>query len=312
MASAYPILDDYQSLAGFGVPRKRWQIRLFGWVVHLQRLNYKWGKGVEVTNHHIDASDGSKLKVIEVSPEGATSDAPAMVYYHGGAFFMTYGAVHLDNAYRYVTQTGCRLFIVDYRLSLSHPFPVPFNDCYDALVWVYQHSSDLRVDRNRLAVCGDSAGGALSASVAQRAQDEGQISLCAQLLFYPVCDSETKSESARQFTDTPLWTSGTNKVMWDIYLNGADVSSPAQYASPAHREILIGQPPAFVETAEYDPLRDEGLAYAQALRDAGVYVEISETRGTVHGYDFVQCDATEANLQRRVDAINTLVVGAVI
>jgi acetyl esterase/lipase len=149
-----------------------------------------------------------------------------------------------------------------------------------------------------VALVGDSAGGALAAGVAQKSVDRGGPPVCAQVLIYPVTDHRTSTESALQFTDTPFWRTGSNRNMWKVYLRGSQwartggSAPPPPYAAPLHRERFAGLPPARVELAEFDPLRDEGRLYAEALEKAGVPVELRLIEGAIHGYDLVEDSPT--------------------
>jgi len=176
------------------------------------------------------------------------------------------------------------VIFVDYRLAPRYPFPAAFDDCYAALQWVVDAAGELGIDPHRIAVGGDSAGGALAAGVAQKARDQGLAVLCGQLLVYPVLDHTCSTESATRFIDVPLWNAISNRNMWAMYLSACPGGSAPAYAAPAHGD-LHKLPPSYVETAEFDPLRDEGLHYADNLRRAGIDVEVNETRRTVHGYD---------------------------
>jgi acetyl esterase/lipase len=248
--------------------------------------------------------------VFEIAPKDLSGTAPALVDYHGGGFFFSYAALHLSGAERYALEGRCRVFFPDYRLSIDHPFPAPFDDCYATLSWVHANATELGVDPQRVALIGDSAGGALAAGVAQQAVDRDENPVCAQILIYPVTDHETKTESARRFDDTPFWKTSSNVAMWNVYLRGSEHkqsggSAPVpRYAAPLHRESFAGLPPAWVEVAEFDPLHDEGCQYAEALRAAGVPVEVHEAKGAIHGYDLVKDSPTaEAMFVQRIAKI---------
>ena len=221
------------------------------------------------------------------------------MYYHGGAFALTYTHEHIHYALRYAREANCHVIFPDYRLGPLHPFPHGFNDCYATLSWVRDHAESLGIDLNRVAVGGDSAGGALAASVSQRNRDEGAIRLCGQMLVYPVADYECKTRSAREFCDTLQWNSRSNINLWKMYLRDCAGVAPA-YASPIHGD-LQDLPTAYVETAEFDPLHDEGIYYAHALMEQGCEVQINETSGTVHGFDRVKESAvTRAAVEARI------------
>jgi acetyl esterase/lipase len=242
--------------------------------------------------------------------ERASRSAQALVDFHGGGFFFSYAALHLAAAERYAVEGRCRVFFPDYRLSIGHPFPAAFDDCYATLAWVHGNADDLGVDPQRVALIGDSAGGALAAGVAQKAVDRSENPICAQILVYPVTDHETRTESARRFSDTPFWKTASNRSMWKVYLRDSDHGrsggkAPAPtYAAPLHRESFAGLPPAWIEVAEFDPLLDEGRQYAGALEAAGVPVELRLAKGAIHGYDLVEGSPTAlAMFEERMAAI---------
>ncbi len=191
---------------------------------------------------------------------------------------------------------------VDYRLMPSHPFPAGQDDCYDALRWTSGNATQLGIDPARIAVMGDSAGGALAASISQLTQDRAELDICAQVLIYPATDAECKTASACEFKDTPIFTSASNSAMWRVYLHKHAAGELPPYASPIQRADMSGLPRAYIETAEFDPLHNEGAASAKRLADAGVDVTLNETRGTVHGFDAVVPSAAGNDaIQRRIE-----------
>ena len=178
--------------------------------------------------------------------------------------------------------SGALVVVPGYRLAPEHPFPAAVDDCYAAVRWVAEHSGEIGADPARLAVGGDSAGGNLAAGVALRARADG-LALAGQLLVYPNTDQLADDESMRAADDPFLF--NRHSVDWyrQHYLaNPGDAASPL--ASPLRAESLAGLPPALVITAEYDPLRDQGEAYARRLADEGVPVELSRYPGMAHGF----------------------------
>jgi acetyl esterase len=298
----YSLAPEFASQPVFNIPSNRLLLRLFNPLMRFQRRKFKWSDAVEVRTHQVQGEDGHVCPVFEIAPKDLEGPAPAVIDYHGGGFFFTYMKLHLAGAERYALDARCRVFLPDYRLSIDHPFPAAFNDSYATLSWLHANAAELGVDTSRVAVLGDSAGGALAAGVAQKAYDDSENPICGQVLIYPVTDHETKTESALKFSDTPMWTTASNRSLWIVYLRG--YTSPPKYAAPLHRESFAGLPPAFVEVAQYDPLRDEGLQYAEALRAAGVPVEQREAMGAPHGYDLIEDSAiAEAMLKDRVVAL---------
>jgi len=207
---------------------------------------------------------------------------PILVWYHGGGF--TIG--DLDTADRTCRKlaagTGALVVSIDYRLSPEQPFPAAADDCMSALRWIASNGASLGGDPSRIAVGGDSAGGNLSAVVAVQARDEG-LSLRYQLLVYPVTDCTMSAASYEENGEGYLLTADTMDWFIGNYLGGgADPKDPR--VSPLFTENLEGVAPALVITAEFDPLRDEGEAYAERLRDAGVGVELQRFDGQVHSF----------------------------
>ena len=210
---------------------------------------------------------------------------PMVVYFHGGGWVI--GDLEIvDKPCRALANaSGCVVASVNYRLSPETKFPGPAEDCYAATRWLAEQASEIGADRGRIAVAGDSAGGNLAAVVALMARDRGGPELAYQLLIYPVTAPAkgTKSASYQDNAEGYLLTRGSMEWFWDHYLaSPEDGENP--YASPMHASDLSKLPPAMVVTAEFDPLRDEGQAYARRLREAGVTVKTAHYEGLIHGF----------------------------
>jgi acetyl esterase len=226
-----------------------------------------------------------EVRVRRYRPAGRVGPLPALVYFHGGGFVA--GSLDLYDAdcRRIAVEVGAVVVSVDYRLAPEHPFPAPLEDCYAALVWMAEHADQLDVDRDRIAVGGESAGGGLAAGVALLARDRGGPRLCLQFLGIPELDDRMESESMRVLgADSPITTIANGEISWDSYLGagvrGTDQVSP--YAAPARATDLAGLPPALVTAYELDALRDEDIAYAQRLMSSGVPTELHVYRGAFH------------------------------
>lgn len=229
------------------------------------------------------AADHRALSVRLYVPNGGEgAPRPGVVYIHGGGF--CFGSVELEHAGALgaADAAGAVVVSVEYRLAPEHPFPAGVEDCYAALVWLASEAHALGVDPARLGVMGQSAGGGLAAGLALLARDRGGPALRIQLLGIPELDHRLETASMRQFVDTPLWSRPNAIMSWRCYLGGAP-GEVSPYASPAIAKDLRGLPPAYVSTMEFDPLRDEGIAYALRLLEAGVPVELHQYPGTFHG-----------------------------
>lgn len=305
MKQPYAIHPDYKNIRSFNMSFRPWIILCLNTLMKLMRL-YARKPHPDTTRETVQlrSADGSVFDVIVMTPKTLQKPAPAVVYFHGGAFALTYTSGQLRMCEQYALKAQCKVIYVDYRLAPKHPFPHGFDDCYAAFEWTHANADKLGIDNSRIAVMGDSAGGAFAAGVAQKALDNG-LPVRAQVLIYPVLDSNCKTTSATEFVDVPLWNAVSNRRMWQMYLKDFPGNPPA-YAAPGQRTKLSGLPPAYIETAEFDPLRDEGLAYAKALQEQGVGVELYQTKGTVHGFEIAPNNPeTIEAIRRRPEYLKT-------
>jgi acetyl esterase len=211
---------------------------------------------------------------------------PLMVFYHGSGFVVCSLDTHDAMCRNLCSGTGSVVVSVDYRLAPEHKFPAAPDDCLAATRWAVDNAGLLQADTSRVVVAGDSAGGNLAAVVALRARDEGGPAIAAQLLIYPVTDYHTPgTPSYVENAEGYGLTRAGMEWFWGHYL--ADASHGTHpHASPLRANNLAGLPPAYVITGEYDPLRDEGEYYGQALQAAGVTTEIVRWDGVNHGFFF--------------------------
>lgn len=208
---------------------------------------------------------------------------PVMVYYHGGGWVRGGIETHEEFCRALVRDVGCVVVSVDYRRPPEHPFPAAVEDAYAAAAWVGEYANAIGGAADRIAVGGDSAGGNLAAAVAQMARDRGEPDLAHQLLLYPILEHGFDTSSYDKFAEGYIPMRATMQWYWDQYLaNAVDGRNP--YASPLRARDLSGVPPATILTAGFDPLRDEGRAYAERLRQDGVSVTHSEYKDMIHGF----------------------------
>jgi acetyl esterase len=225
---------------------------------------------------------GGEIPVRIYRPEG-NGPLPALVYFHGGGWVIGNIETH-DGSCRALTNGAqCVVISVDYRLAPESKFPAAADDSYAATKWVAEHAAELNIDPARIAVGGDSAGGNLAAVVALMAKEQGGPALAYQVLVYPVTDYNLETASYRENAEGYLLSKNSMIWFWDHYLaTPADGKNP--HASPMQAADLAGLPPALVITAEFDPLRDEGAAYAERLKQAGVPVVYTLYPGMIHGF----------------------------
>ncbi len=209
--------------------------------------------------------------------------ASVLVYFHGGGWVIGDLDIYDGLCRSLANAAGCAVFSVGYRLAPENKFPAAVEDCYAALVWIRAEAARLGLDSNRIAVGGDSAGGNLAAVISQAARDRGGPAIAFQLLVYPVTDASLDFASAKDSDKDALLTSSDMRWFWTQYLrDSSDGASPL--ASPLRAAHLEGLPAALVVTAEFDPLLDEGEAYAARLREAGVPVTLTRYDGMPHGF----------------------------
>ena len=208
---------------------------------------------------------------------------PLIVFFHGGGFVIGDIESHDPICQQFAAQVPAVVLSVDYRLAPEHPFPAPVEDCWAATVWAADHAAELGADASRVAVAGDSAGGNLSAVIARRARDAGGPPIAFQLLIYPATDMTRSFPSHKENGEGYLLTSDAIDWFMGHYFP-EEASQVEPDASPHFVTDLSGLAPALIITAEFDPLRDEGEAYGEALRAAGVDAQVTRYDGMIHGF----------------------------
>jgi acetyl esterase len=221
------------------------------------------------------------------TPVGVAKERlPALAFFHGGGFVIGSIETHDGLCRMLANMSGCRIVSVEYRLAPEHPFPAAVEDAFAATSWVAKNAAQLAIDADRLAVGGDSAGGNLAAVVTQMARDAGAPRLAFQMLLFPATDLGAHTASRRDFAEGYLLDMKTMQWFSNHYLGAnGDVKNP--HASPLLADKFTDLPPAFVMVAGFDPLHDEGIAYAEKLREAGVAVAVAEYPHMVHDFIYL-------------------------
>lgn len=241
---------------------------------------------------------GERNVPLRIERYGSGERQPCLIYMHGGAWMQGSPRTHADITSR-IAAANCQAVIsVDYALAPEHPFPTAVNECIDTVKWVRQNATELGVDPRRIAIGGDSAGANLAAAtcLALKGSDEAPI---AQMLVYPCVHFEMSFPSYKENADAPLLqTKGMPGV--NLLYCGTEENKRNPLAAPLHAQNHAGLPPAFIAVAENDPLRDDGYAYAEKLRAAGVAVAFDTGEGLIHGYlrAMEYCTASRDRLAR--------------
>ncbi|WP_329175886.1 alpha/beta hydrolase [Streptomyces sp. NBC_01477] len=232
--------------------------------------------GLEIEDRMVPADPDVPVRIYR--PRQAQG---AVIWLHGGGCVM--GDLDTEHpwASRIAQVSGAVVISVAYRLAPENPFPAALDDAFAVLAWAAARAGEVGAEPDRIAIAGHSGGGGLAAALALRARDQGGPPIRFQLLHQPGLDDRQETWSARHFTDTPSSNRHNVTTSWGHYLGSTPASTP--YAVAARAEDLSGLPPAFIATAEFDPNRDEDIAYALRLLQAGVPVELHQWPGTFHG-----------------------------
>lgn len=229
--------------------------------------------------------DGLKVKITIVRTKGANGVLPVFMFFHGGGWILGDYPTHERFVRDLVVDTGYAAVFVNYTPSPEAHYPTAINEAFAATKWVASHGGEINVDPRRLAIVGNSVGGNMTAAIALKAKAEGEPLIKCQIMFWPVTDANFETESYNLFDEGYFLTKPMMKWFWDAY-----TTDPKQrkeiYASPlqATTEQLKGLPPAMLQTAGNDVLRDEGEAYARKLDEAGVDVTAVRYEGLIHDY----------------------------
>ena len=301
MPGKYPINEEFKPFNSFIIPINRFSIAMSRLILRVPRFFIK-NDDCKVEKRLIPSFDGRKIEIYIITPKTAKAKSPCLINFHGGGFVLDGASHHYKLALEYAERLNCKVVYVRYRLAPKHPFPFPFEDAYSALTWVYDNARKIGVDRNKIGVGGDSAGGTLSAAMCLMARDRNHpIKIKFQMLSYPFLDGRCSSRSCKKFTDTPMWNSVRSKKVVPLFVPDVNAKN-IMYVSPVQIKNLEGLPPAYIETAEFDSLHDDGILYSKRLVHVGVPTELNKTKGTMHGFDICyNAPTTRQIIDTRID-----------
>jgi len=304
----YPVADELKDYARFAtlgdVKITPIKIALSNTALSLATIAPVFDSRVKTTKKRIATYDRKSIALTIYEPVNLEGKAPAVVYLHGGGFMIEEATLHHRLARDYACGAHARVFFVHYRLAPKYCFPHSVEDAYSALLWVYRNANKLNVDRSRIAVAGDSAGGGLAAALTHMSRDRNGPKLCFQMLVYPALDCRQKTKSMKEYFDAPGWNSRLNKQMWKIYLQNGDFGM-LSYASPSLAKSFDGLPDAYIEPQEFDCLRDEAIAYGESLRVGGAHVDVNLIENSFHAFDLMQSTKfVKSVMHKRIAVLN--------
>ncbi|GAA3722149.1 acetyl esterase/lipase [Spinactinospora alkalitolerans] len=268
------------------------------------------GGRIEIEERGIPGPESAPdLSVLICRPAGAATPAPGVYNIHGGGMIMGDNRTAITALLDWVEQLGVIVVSVEYRLAPEHPHPAPVEDCYAGLLWTAANAAEVGIDPQRLLIAGASAGGGLAAAVALMARDRGGPALLGQMLICPMLDDRNETPSSHELDGEGVWDRTSNLTGWGALLGeqrgGPDVSP---YAAPARADDLSGLPPAFVDVGSVETFRDEDVAYATRIWQAGGSAELHVWPGGFHGFDLMlpQAALSQAAQAARVQWIRRL------
>lgn len=244
--------------------------------------------------------DHKELTVRIYAPVSIRKPAPAVLFLHGGGCIFGCCDSHPDYGFRFAKHAHCIVVAPEFRLAPEHPFPAALYDCYAALQWM---ASNPDIDPDRIAVCGPSGGGNLTAALALYARDHGGPKILLQMPLYPMLDCRG-TESSRRIQDEKVWCNAYNMRTWPAYLP-ENPQEPIQYASPGLAEDLSRLPPAFTFIGTLDPFLSETMAYFERLTLSGVHSELHVYPGCFHGFELSapQSDVSHHAIERTLSVL---------
>lgn len=277
----YPIHDNFRAACRLTAPLGRGLLGIGNAFLTLMPKGMHSDSELTISRIKIVSTvDGEDFGAWVITPRMGGVPRPAILFIHGGGFVFKAAPYHYDLAKEYARSTNSVVVMVDYRTAHNNSYGISLQDCLDAWQWMNAEAMNLEIDTTDTAIVGDSAGGFLAVKTVL----SSDIRPSKLMLVYPVVDCSMRTCSMVEFNDTPVWNSVLNKKMWEYYLHGATEKSLLDLTG----KELQKMPATYIETAEFDCLRDEGNEFAMMLHNAGVLTTCIRTEGTMHGFDMVQ------------------------
>lgn len=262
---------------------------------------------IRVSRYKTPGYNGAELKTLVIEPKSSEERLPCIVFFHGGGFMLKASNTHYKIAKMYAEKLPCKVVFTDYRLAPKFQFPVPAEDCYQTYAWVLDNTAMLNIDPDKIVIAGDSAGGNLALAVTLMARDREIRIPDAELLIYPVTDRRMITETMKKYVDTPIWNARLTKMVWKAYL-GDQMPKKIEYASPIEAESFKGFPPTYIEVAQYDALRDEGVSLYNKLQEQSIECEMHEIIGACHGFETaLKSNMLRERMNRRITWMKNII-----
>lgn len=295
----YDISEEFGIFRNIKPPFNKFLFPIAEFILADNCKELKSDENLKIVKEQIKTDDDSIIDLYIYEPLNFETDK-VLLYIHGGAFVYEGNSTHFKLCRRYALEGGCKVIYVDYRRVPKYIYPTPIKDCFSAYKWVIENADKLRIDVHKIILGGDSAGACLSVDTVLKAHNDGIILPCFQVLIYPVLDKRMETESMKKYVDTPMWNAKLNNKMWNYYL------CKKEYISPNEMKDLSWFPNTYIETAEFDCLHDEGIIFANKLRDSNIEVELNETKQTMHGFDMFDCEITEKAVLKRIEVLRKI------
>ena len=303
MKKKYSINKDFKCFAWFKPPLNKfvvWLARIFWWIVPKGKRDRSVSRTkIKLKNPY----DGGKFDLLIFEPkktEFSNKKLPCLIYFHGGAF--VFGAIwyHFHVVQRYAKEANCKVAFVSYRLAPKYQYPTGAEDCVFASEYILANADVLGIDKGKIAVGGDSAGGFLSLYTTKRLVETKKATPKVLMLVYPVID-QTDCPSLRDFVDTPMWNARLNAKMWKLFAPCGVEEFPSDW------DGFVCVKDIYVETAEFDCLRDGAKIFADKMLQKGANVRYVATKGTIHAYDGVYgSKITQQSMQNRIELLKNM------
>ncbi|SIT19217.1 acetyl esterase [Chryseobacterium ureilyticum] len=255
---------------------------------------------LSVENIHIPSSDPLRNIRLRIYKPKGQNDLPILLYFHGGAFIYGTPEQYDFIFFRLALDVNMMIVSVDYRLAPKHPFPAAIEDGYDALLWLSENANQLHGNKNNIMIGGSSAGATIAASITHWIRDTKSVEIQHQYLLYPPMDHHLITSSMNKLANAPMQTKVSAQWMWKHYLNN-QLEQPPQYSVPLMEKNFNNLPDATIIVCEFDPLKDEGKAYAKRLQQAGTPTHLIEIENSVHTFDFFSCSLSERFYTKQVE-----------